>query len=44
METIQCKVTRCIYNDGDFNIYAAIFDNFEELSVKTNGFELCPCP
>jgi len=41
METIQCKVTRCIYNDGDFNIYAAIFDNFEELSVKTNGFELC---
>ncbi len=42
MDTIKCEVTREIYENGDFHIYAAKFLNsFEELSIKTDGFELC---
>lgn len=42
MDTIKCEVTREIYENGDFHIYAAKFLNsFEELSIKTDGFTLC---
>ena len=42
MDTIRCEIIREIYMNNDFHIYAAKFNNsFEELSVKTDGFELC---
>ncbi|MBN2545757.1 MAG: AAA family ATPase [Spirochaetes bacterium] len=42
MDTIRCEILKEIYMNNDFHIYAAKFNNsFEELSVKTDGFELC---
>jgi len=43
METIKVEVFKEIYNnDKGFYIYIGqLVDSFEEISIKTNGFELC---
>lgn len=42
METINVTIESEIYNNKDFHIYAGYLnDNMENLSVKTDGFELC---
>jgi exodeoxyribonuclease V alpha subunit len=45
METINVTVNSEIYVNDDFHIYAGYLENtMEELSIKTNGFELCNGP
>lgn len=42
METINIEILREIYSNKNFHIYAGqLIDSFEEVSVKTDGFELC---
>jgi len=39
-EKITVNISHEIYKNGDFHIYNSEFDNGEEISVKTSGFEL----
>lgn len=44
VKTYDVTILREIYEDAGFHIYAGTLPNFDEISIKTDGFELCQGP